>query len=135
MDADLEVIVRDEYKSIPETNTIETIQVMSGSKMIPTATVTVKKGDETITDSASGDGPVDAVYNAIDRIMQVKTELEDYVIRAVTSGKDAIGEVTVRVKDGGRSVVGHGASTDIIEASARAYVDAINKIVYMTGQD
>ena len=134
MDADLEAIVRDEFKSIPETYRIETIQVMSGSNLIPTATVTIRKGDKLLRDSASGDGPVDAAYKAIDRIVNLKVELEDYVIRAVTSGKDAIGEVTVKVKDGGRTFVGHGASTDVIEASAKAYVDAINKMIYMTGR-
>lgn len=133
-DADLEAIVRDEFKSIPETYRIEAIQVMSGTNLIPTATVTIRRGDKLIRDSASGDGPVDAAYKAIDRIVNLKVELEDYVIRAVTSGKDAIGEVTVKVKDGGRTFVGHGASTDVIEASAKAYVDAINKMVYATGR-
>jgi len=133
-DADLEAIVRDEFKSIPETYRIETIQVMSGSNLIPTATVTIRKGDELLRDSASGDGPVDAAYKAIDRIVNLKVELEDYVIRAVTSGKDAIGEVTVKVRDGGRTFVGHGASTDVIEASVKAYVDAINKMIYVTGR-
>jgi 2-isopropylmalate synthase len=133
MDADLEAIVRDEFKAIPETYTLESIQVMSGSNLIPTATVTMRRGEETLRDSASGDGPVDATYKAIDRIVGLRTELEDYAIRAVTSGKDAIGEVTVRIKDGGRTFVGHGASTDVIEASAKAYVDAINKLIYMTG--
>ncbi|HEX30793.1 TPA: 2-isopropylmalate synthase [Candidatus Poribacteria bacterium] len=133
-DADLEAIVRDEFKSIPETYRIESIQVMSGTNLIPTATVTIRKGDELLRDSASGDGPVDAAYKAIDRIVNLKVELEDYVIRAVTSGKDAIGEVTVKVKDGGRTFVGHGASTDVIEASVKAYVDAINKMIYVTGR-
>ncbi|RKY01244.1 2-isopropylmalate synthase [Candidatus Poribacteria bacterium] len=132
-EADLEAIMRDEFKAIPETYRLESIQVMSGSGLIPTATVTLRRGDQLIRDSATGDGPVDATYKAIDRITGLSVELTDYSIRAVTSGKDAIGEVTVRIKNGGRTFVGHGASTDIIEASAKAYVDAINKMIYMTG--
>ena len=130
-DADLEAIIRDEFGVIPKTFVFESLQIMSGSEIIPTATIVLKNGEETLTDTAYGDGPVDAVYKAIDRVTDVKIELLDYSIRAVTSGKDAIGEVTVRIKDNGRTFTGYGASTDIIEASAKAYIAAINRMLYL----
>jgi 2-isopropylmalate synthase len=90
----------------------------------------MKIEDEVVTDAATGDGPVDAVYRAFDRITGIQCELEDYSIRAVTGGKDAMGEVTVQVRRGDRKERGRGTSTDIIEASARAYLMAINRLVH-----
>ena len=84
-----------------------------------------------VEEASTGDGPVDAAYKAIDRVTKIPLLLTDYNIRAVTEGKDAIGEVTIRVQDNGHVIIGHGASTDIIEASAKAYIDAINKIVHL----
>ena len=78
---------------------------------------------------AFGDGPVDAAYEAIRQATGLSPELENYSIRAVTSGKEALGEATVRIRDNGRTFLGRGVSTDIIEASAKAYVDAINRMV------
>ena len=74
--------------------------------------------------------PVDAAYKAIDKITGVKVELTDYSLNAATKGKDAMGEAMVRIKDNGRTILGRGASTDIIEASAKAYLNAINKKLY-----
>ena len=73
---------------------------------------------------------MDAAYKAIDKITGVEVELDDYSLDAATKGKDAMGEVTVRIRQNGRLIIGHGASTDIIEASAKAYVNAINKMLY-----
>ncbi len=98
--------------------------------MLPTATVRLKRGDELFQDSAIGDGPVEASYNAIDRITGVPGKLLSYQIRAVTHGREALGEVTVKVKFNGITVLGRGASTDIIEASVRAYMNAVNKCAY-----
>lgn len=128
-DADLEAIVKDEIRLIPQVYTFEYLQVISGSTLVPTATVGLKREGELIQEAASGDGPVDAAYRAVERITNVKLELTDYAIHAVTGGKDAIGEVTVRVRSNGRSYVGVGASTDIIEASVRALLDAVNKVL------
>ena len=89
----------------------------------------LKKDAEVFQDSGVGDGPVDAVLNAIDAITGLKGRLEDYQLRSVTSGKDALGEVSVRVDFDGTVVPGKGSSTDVIEASARAYVNALNRLV------
>ena len=86
-----------------------------------------KKGKEYCAES-SGDGPVDACFKAIDKITGVKGELQDYRIEAVTQGKDALGEVSLKLKAKNKVVVARGASTDIIESSVRAYVNALNKI-------
>jgi 2-isopropylmalate synthase len=84
---------------------------------------------ETFRDAATGDGPIDAVFRAMERILGITTKLEDFQVRSVSSGKDALGEVTVEIVSGGRKFHGKGVSTDIIEASARAYLKALNKIV------
>ncbi|MCD5390536.1 2-isopropylmalate synthase, partial [candidate division NPL-UPA2 bacterium] len=89
-----------------------------------------KKGDKIIEDAACGDGPVDAAYRTIDRITGIEGKLLDYSLRAVTSGKDALGEVTVKIAEGKQTVSGRGTSTDIIEASAKAYLNAVNKLIY-----
>ncbi len=88
----------------------------------------IKYKNKTLSAKSSGDGPVDACFKAIDKITGVKGELQDYRIEAVTRGKDALGEVSLKLKAKGKVVGARGASTDIIEASARAYVNALNKI-------
>jgi 2-isopropylmalate synthase len=98
--------------------------------VIPSATVRLKKDEELFQDSGVGDGPVDAVLNAIDAITGLKGRLQDYQLRAVTSGKDALGEVSVKVDFDGALVFGKGTSTDVIEASARAYINALNRLVH-----
>jgi 2-isopropylmalate synthase len=85
--------------------------------------------DETFQESGWGDGPVDAAYKAIDLITKVPGKLLEYQIRAITAGKDALGEVTTAVEIDGQRIVGRGSSTDVIEASVRAYLNAINKVV------
>merc|ERR1711881_588270 len=106
------------------------IQVFSGNQITSTATVGITTEGGAVTEAATGDGPVDATYKAISRVTGFSPTLSDYQIRSVTEGMDAIGEVTVKVKEQGRSFVGHGASTDIIEASAKAYINAINKVIH-----
>ncbi|MBI1930325.1 2-isopropylmalate synthase [Candidatus Poribacteria bacterium] len=134
-DADLEAIMKDEVRSIPEVFQLEYIQVVSGTRITPTTTVGVRTEDGIIEEAATGDGPVDAAYRAIDRITKIPLRLTDYSIRSVTEGKDAIGEVTIKAQDNGHLIVGHGASTDIIEASAKAYIDAINKVVHLRHEE
>jgi 2-isopropylmalate synthase len=92
--------------------------------------VRLKKEEQVFQDSGVGDGPVDAVLNAIDAITGMKGRLQDYQLRAVTSGKDALGEVSVKVDFDGTLVFGKGTSTDVIEASARAYINAVNRLVH-----
>jgi 2-isopropylmalate synthase len=102
--------------------------------MVPTATVRLTTGDTTQQESGSGDGPVDAAYRAIDQITKVSAVLKEYSIRAITPGKDALGEVTVGVEVEGQRFIGRGSATDVIEASVRAYLNAINKAVSHRGR-
>ena len=134
-DEDLQVIVEDEMSQVPETFKLDYINVTTGNQTVPTATVRLTKregakGSKAYQEAACGDGPVDAAYLAIDRITRVSNKLLDYSLRAVTKGKDAVGEVTVKVEHRNKVIVGRGVSTDIIEASARAYLNAINKIIF-----
>ncbi|MGK7345236.1 MAG: 2-isopropylmalate synthase [Candidatus Nitrospinota bacterium M3_3B_026] len=126
-DEDLEAIVGEEMASVKRIYELSHIQTSSGTNVIPTATVTLKKGKKTVTDSAIGDGPVDAAYKAIERITGIQGRLLSYNIRSVTLGKDAVGEVTLRVRIGEEVYVGKGASTDVIEASAKAWLAALNR--------
>jgi len=107
---------------------LEDLAISTGRGRVPTATVRLRKGKRVAKSSGRGDGPVDATYRAIDRLTHAKPELVDYSLRAITSGKDAQGEVTVRLRSGSREVSGRGASTDIIEASAKAYLNGVNRL-------
>jgi 2-isopropylmalate synthase len=129
-DEDLISIVKDDIAHVPETYRLDYLHTISGTGIIPSATVRLKKEEEVFQDSGVGDGPVDAVLNAIDAITGMKGRLQDYQLRAVTSGKDALGEVSVKVDFDGTVVFGKGSSTDVIEASARAYVNALNRLVH-----
>lgn len=109
---------------------LDYLHTSSGSGIVPTATVRVKKADgQVVQEAACGDGPVDAATRAIDKVVGLKPKMLDYNLRALTSGKDAQGEVTVRIEESGLTILGRGASTDIIEASAKAYLNALNKLV------
>ena len=119
---------------------IEHLHTSSGTGTIATATIRLKKGDVLTTDAATGDGPVDAVIAAINRITQVEGVVEDYRLRAVTKGGDAQGEVSIRARlklvGGGEPVVvgGKGLSTDIVQASAIAWLDAVNRMGFQIGR-
>ncbi|SMC21318.1 2-isopropylmalate synthase [Desulfacinum hydrothermale DSM 13146] len=124
---DLATIVEIELTKVSETYTFDSLQTMSGNTMQPLASVTLIKDDEKITDAATGNGPVNAVFNCIERIVGESGELRDYDLKAVTTGKDALGEAMVRVEIRGAIYSGIGTSPDVIEASARAYVNAFNR--------
>jgi 2-isopropylmalate synthase len=128
-DADVAAIVNDAVRVVEQVYQLEYLHVSSGTGTLPTASVRMKCKDEKRLAAAFGDGPVDAAYEAIREATGLAPELENYSIRAVTSGKEALGEATVRIRDNGRTFLGRGVSTDIIEASAKAYVDAINRMV------
>ena len=101
-----------------------------GTLGMPTATVRLRGPDQVIHNFASmGTGPVDATYKAIDAIIKTPCKLLEFNIHAVTEGIDALGEVTVKVEEQGKKVAGHGADTDIIVASAKAYINALNKLI------
>ncbi|CDM98586.1 MULTISPECIES: 2-isopropylmalate synthase [Oscillatoriales] len=126
---DIEAIVNDEIQQTPELFRLELVQVSCGNNARPTATVTLRtpQGQE-LTDAATGTGPVDAVYKAINRVVNVPNELIEFSVQSVTAGIDAIGEVTIRLRYQGRVFSGHAANTDIIVASAQAYINALNRL-------
>jgi 2-isopropylmalate synthase len=127
-DEDLIAILHDEIHPVPEAYQLEYLQIYSGTSAIPTATVKLRVKGEVSQGAAIGDGPVDAVCKAIAHATKSSARLTRYEIRAVTSGTEAIGEVTVQVEEKGFRVMGRGASTDVIEASAKAYIDGLNKL-------
>ncbi|PZO49581.1 MAG: 2-isopropylmalate synthase [Phormidesmis priestleyi] len=128
-DRDLEAIVNDEALQVAEHFKLELVQVSCGSNAQPTATITIRMPDgEEITDASVGTGPVDAIYQAINRIVDIDNDLIEYSVQAVTAGIDAMGEVTIRVRNGERIYSGHAANTDIIVASAYAYISALNRL-------
>jgi 2-isopropylmalate synthase len=128
-DWDLEAIVNDEIQQAPDLFRVELVQVSCGSNSKPTATVTLRTPEgEELTDAAIGTGPVDAVYKAINRVVNVPNELIEFSVQSVTGGIDALGEVTIRLRYESRVFSGHAANTDIIVASAQAYVNALNRL-------
>ncbi|NES73934.1 MAG: 2-isopropylmalate synthase, partial [Okeania sp. SIO2D1] len=100
-----------------------------GDRSRPTATVSIRTPNgEELTDAAIGTGPVDAVYRAINRVVNVPNDLIEFSVQSVTAGIDAIGGVTIRLRHEGRVYSGHAANTDIIVASAQAYINALNRL-------
>lgn len=129
-DHDLEAIVAEEVVQVHNKYELSYLHISSGNTVVPTATVGITVDGKEMKAASWGDGPVDAIYSAIDKITNLHLILEEYSINAVTAGKDALGEVVVRLKkaDNGEVYVGRGVSTDVVEASAKAYVNAVNKI-------
>ncbi|MDZ4816067.1 MAG: 2-isopropylmalate synthase [Verrucomicrobiota bacterium] len=127
-DDDLAALVDGHMTDSMDTYKLDYISVCSGNHTVPTATVRLINGSNTIQDSGTGDGAVDAAMKTIDRICGKQGHLVEYSVRATTEGKDAMGEVTIKVDFGSEKLVtGKGASTDVIEASARAYLNAVNR--------
>lgn len=127
---DIEAIVSEEVYRIPEKFVLKYIHVESGLDKTPSATVALEIDGLDVREVSTGDGPVDATYRTIKSITNTSSHLLSYEVKAITGGTDALGEVTVRVEEGGRTVVGQGADTDIIVASAKAYLNALNRLVY-----
>lgn len=130
-DEDLEAIVADEVYVIPSKYRLEYMNVMTSLCGIPTATIKLKTEDGEIIDAGIGVGSVDAVYKTIDKMVDVEYTLLDYIVKSVTGGTDALGEVTVKLAGKNDEIyTGRGAGLDIVEASAKAYLNAVNKLVY-----
>ena len=128
-DWDIEAIVSDEIRQPPELFRLELVQISCGDRARPTATVTIRTPNgEELTDAAIGTGPVDAIYKAINRVTDIPNELIEFSVQSVTAGIDAIGEVTIRIRHQDRVYSGRAANTDIIVASARAYLKALNRL-------
>ena len=133
-DRDLEAIVADERQVVAESFRLEHVQVSCGTNLRPTATVRMLlPGGESREAVSLGDGPVDATYRAIDELVQVSGDVDEFAVQAVTAGMDAVGEVTVRLRHQGGLSTGHGADTDILVAAAKAYVQALNRVVAARG--
>ena len=127
---DLEAIVSDEVSKIPERYVLKSLYVESGTSKIPTATVELEIDGKPVKQTGTGDGPVDAAYRTIAAMTQTKSCLLGYSVEAITGGTDSQGEVSVRLQEEGKTASGHGSDTDIIVASARAYLNGLNKLAF-----
>ncbi len=127
---DLEAILADAVSHDDDRFALGDLAIVSGTFALPTATVELRVDGEPRKTTANGDGPVDAVFKAIAELTETKSELVQFNVKAITGGMDALGEVTVTVEEDGRRVIGHGAHTDIIVASGKAYVHALNKLAW-----
>jgi len=127
-DDDLRIIVEDEIRSMRPVWKLVSFEITSGTKIKPRAEVVLDKKGKTLTGQSGGDGPVDACFKALDKITNLKAKLEDFRLEAVTSGKDALGQVSLKLNTRGSTVSGRGSSTDIVEAAVKAYIDAVNKL-------
>jgi len=130
-DEDLEVIVYEEVYKIAERYKLVYLNVVSGNVAIPTATMQLEIDGQIIQDAGFGVGPVDATFAAIRKITKTNYNLLKYAVTAITGGTDALGEVTVQLKYNGRSVTGRGADPDVIVASAKAYINALNRLEFL----
>ncbi len=129
-DEDLEAIATDEGRQTPQVYELVQLQVVSGDQSLPTATVKLRHENRAILmDADTGNGPVDAVYRAINRIVRVPNELIEIALKSVTEGTDAQAEVTIRVRSGDDIFTGHAAHVDIIVAATKAYLNALNKLL------
>ncbi len=127
-DEDIEALISEDVTKVPEFYSLIDLYIVSGVSQKPTATVKLKVGENVIDRMEYGDGPVDATYKAIASMTNTKSHLLKYEVKGITGGTDALGEVVVSLEEDGRTVRGHGADTDIIVASAKAYINALNKL-------
>ena len=131
-DRDLEILMDEENRSAyePISYALETVHFTSGDKDIPTATVRLIGPDGNAkTDASTGNGPVDAVCRAIDRVIGSTARISDFQVQAVSEGRDSVGSVSIRIENSGRVFSGRGANTDIVVASAQAYLSAMNRML------
>jgi 2-isopropylmalate synthase len=133
-DWDLEALMAEQRRADTAAFRLDHVQVSTGSSDIPTATVRITVPDgQQVHEAATGNGPVDAVCKAIARVVGVEAKLAEYSVRSITEGLDSMGDVTIRLDYKGRVYTGRGASTDILIASARAYINALNRLVAVEG--
>ena len=129
-DEDIESIVVEEILRMPHRFKLIYLNVIAGNVTVPTATVQMEVDGKLIQEAGFGDGPVDATFKTIKKITHTKSKLLQFTINAITSGTEAQGEVTVKLEEKGYTVIGQGADTDVIVASAKAYINALNKIEF-----
>lgn len=129
-DKDIDALVSRQKIEVPQTYELQRFVINSGNVITSTATVTMLKEGSLIEEVATGEGPIYASFKAIEKIVGKEFELDDFSLSSVTEGEDALGDAVVRLKENGRIYVGRGLSTDIIEASIKAYINALNKIMF-----
>ena len=127
---ELEAIVASEALQVPPTYRLVSYVVNSGNIISPTANIVVEKQGKNYTGLSTGDGPIDAALLALEQIVGHHYELDDFQIQSVTEGREAMGEALIKLRADGKLYSGRGISTDIIGATIRAYLNALNKIVY-----
>ncbi len=133
-DKDIESLIAEELRTVSEVYHLDRVQVSCGDRGIPTAAVRLITPDgQVLADAALGTGPVDAVCKAINRLVGVPNVLTEFTVKSVTEGIDAIGEVLIRIESEGVTYTGRGADTDIIVASAKAYMNALNRLLAARG--
>ena len=128
-DQDIKAIVENELREVSEHFILKYYQVQSGSNIKATSTIGIEIEGRVHKGTSTGDGPVDASFKAIDKVTKINAKLVEYNIEAVSGGKDALGSVKIIVSTNGTEVMGSGISTDIVESSIKAYIDAMNRIV------
>lgn len=130
-DRDIEALISKEAVQVPKTYRLQNFVINSGNTITSTAVIKMTKDDKIIEKVSRGEGPIDASFKAIEKIVGIDFKLEDYQIQSVTEGEDALGDALVKISDvNGTIFAGRGLSTDIIEASIRAYINAVNKMIY-----
>jgi 2-isopropylmalate synthase len=130
-DEDIEMIIMDEIVRVPEKYRMSYLSVVSGNMAIPTATVKIEMDGQTYQEAGFGDGPVDATLKAIQKIIKTNSKMLRFYVNAITGGTDAQGEVFVKLQEKGSTVIGKGVDTDVIVASGKAYINALNKLEFV----
>jgi 2-isopropylmalate synthase len=133
-DEDIEMIIMDEIVRVPEKYRMAYLSVVCGNMAIPTATIKIESEGRTFQEACFGDGPVDATLKAIQKIIKTGSRLIEFRVNAITGGTDAQGEVFVKLAEDGSTVIGKGADTDVIVASGKAYINALNKLEFVKGR-
>lgn len=131
LDEDIEVLVAEEILRVPDVYQLDYLNVVSGTVAVPTATVKLKMRGHDALDAGFGVGPIDAAFNTIARLTGTRSKLLRFSVNAISGGMDAQGEVTVRLKENGLVALGKGADSDIITASAKAYINGLNRLEHM----
>ncbi|MBR0139968.1 MAG: hypothetical protein IJM17_06750 [Firmicutes bacterium] len=131
---ELEAVIAAYAMQVPSTYHLKSYVISAGNMTGAMASISLVKNGEEISAVARGDGPIDAAFFAIEQAVGYRYELDDFQIQAVTEGKDSLGSTLIRLRSGGRLFSGNGLSTDIVGASIRAYINALNKIIYEEGR-
>ena len=134
-DRDIDALVSKQKIEIPKTYELEKYVINSGNTITSTTTIAIRKGEEILEEVATGEGPIYAAFKAIEKIIGKEMELDDFSLNSITEGEDALGDAMVKLRENGRAFIGRGLSTDIIESSIIAYINAVNKMIYASKEE